>query len=161
MAAIADYVVKDVEPLSVVEGEGFRRLMSVATQGKFKMPSRRYVTETVLPEKFVKLQCEVKFWLKDTQNVSFTTDSWTSRCTDNFTAVTAHLLGSNMQLKCFLLQTSESSESHTSENVAKFLKDLLEAWDMRNYGNMPFTATTDNAANITKGAKEAGMINIR
>ena len=65
LAAIADYVVKDVEPLSVVEGEGFRRLMSVATQGKFKMLSRPYVTETVLPEKFVKLQCEVNLSLKE------------------------------------------------------------------------------------------------
>ena len=71
MAAIADYIVKDVEPLSVVKGEGFRRLMSVATQGKFKMPSRRYVTETLLPDKFIKLQCEVKLSLKDDQFVSF------------------------------------------------------------------------------------------
>ena len=66
-----------------------------------------------------------------------------------------------MQLKCYMLQTSESSESHTIENIATFLKDALEAWNMSNYGNMPFIATTDNAANITKGVKEAGMINIR
>ena len=99
----------------------------MATQGKFRMPSRCYVTGTVLPKKFVKLQCEVKLSLKDAQFVSLSTDSWTSRCTDNFTAATAHLLDSNMQLKCYMLLTSESSESHTSENIAKFLKDVLDA----------------------------------
>ena len=46
--AIGNFIACDMQPLSVVENAGFKQLMYTAEPG-FKVPSRTYFTNTVIP----------------------------------------------------------------------------------------------------------------
>ena len=76
--AIAGFVVQDMRPLSVMEGEGFRKLMKVA-EPRFKLPSRTHFTQTVIPAKYLKVRSGVESFLSSIQYCSITTDLWSIR----------------------------------------------------------------------------------
>ena len=57
--AIGQFIAKDLQPISVVDGEGFKHLMEVADP-RFIVPSRTYFTETLLPAMYVDVQQKVR-----------------------------------------------------------------------------------------------------
>ncbi|XP_067676420.1 E3 SUMO-protein ligase ZBED1-like [Haliotis asinina] len=94
--------------------------------------------------------------IEKAENVSITTDSWTSRATENYIAVTAHYVNEEWRVENFVLETHKFPESHTAENLAKCLKETVETWKLERNGKGP-SVTTDNAANIVKAVKETGF----
>ena len=77
---------------------------------------------------------------------AITTDIWSSRHLDSYTGLTIHYIDGNFELQSHLLDTREFSESHTGENIATELKEILGEWNM-SLENL-VAATTDNGSNI-------------
>lgn len=60
--------------------------------------------------------------------MAITCDGWTSRATESFVTITAHIIKEDWQLVSYVLQTRSMEESHTGENLAKLLGEAAEEW---------------------------------
>lgn len=92
---IAIVCIKDNQPFSIVEHEGFREFTSDA-EPKFKMASRWTVARDCLKiykEEVMKLKQIVT-----SQRVSLTTDTWTSVQNVNYMCLTAHWVNDDWKL---------------------------------------------------------------
>ena len=74
---IMEFIVLDSQPLSVVDNEGFRRLLE-HLEPRYSLPSRKYFSETAPPELYKKACKHISEELKDVTSMSFTTDIWSS-----------------------------------------------------------------------------------
>ena len=97
--AIGKFIAKDLQPISVVDGVGFKHLMEVA-EPRFSVPSHTYFIDTLLPAMYVDVQTKVKVVLSATQYCSITADLWTSKyqCKGNIT-LTCHIIDDNWKLQ--------------------------------------------------------------
>jgi len=74
--SIAQFVAKDLRPIAVFEGEGFKSLLSVLDPA-YQVPSRKAVKKSLL-EKQLEVKSHLKTELGQVEYVALTTDFWTS-----------------------------------------------------------------------------------
>ena len=153
--AIGGYLARDMRPLSTVEREGFKHMVKVL-EPRYPLPSRTHFTDTVIPQIHKTVTDRVKRSLREAETIALTTDSWTSRSTENYIAVTAHFVNSQWKVENFVLETKKFNESHTSENLAHELKETVIRWDLVRNGKNP-AISTDNASNIVRAVHESGL----
>lgn len=67
----------DLQPISLVENQGFRNLMKEALP-RYELPSRKYFTERVLNDMYEHAKRQVMDRVSSEEHLSFTTDLWTS-----------------------------------------------------------------------------------
>ncbi|KAK3106942.1 hypothetical protein FSP39_003400 [Pinctada imbricata] len=146
----------DIRPYSTVQSDAFKYMIKVLDP-RYELPSRTYFSEKVMPEIYQTVVARVKTQLDKAPSVAITTDSWTSRATENFVAVTAHFINKNWDVENYTLQTKKFSESHTSVNLATGLDDVVSEWKLFR-GDCKPAITTDNAQNIVNAANELQKI---
>ncbi|KAK1877141.1 Zinc finger BED domain containing protein 1 [Dissostichus eleginoides] len=151
---IGEYMAKDLRPFSVVDNSGFRRLVNTL-EPKYAIPSRPYFSRTVLPALYQETKAKVSQSLKEAECISITTDGWTSRATQSYITVTAHVMTSEVEIKSFFLQTRPLFTSHTGLNIAEVLKSAVLEWGLDN--NQGIAVVTDNARNMDVAVREAGL----
>ena len=79
---VVSMIVKDLRPISIVEDEGFRDLLSTADP-MYVPPSRKTLSEKLIPNRFKREMDEIKLYdLNRARYVGITTDAWTSNSTD-------------------------------------------------------------------------------
>lgn len=142
-------IVKEYQPFSIVDDPEFRKFVCMLCPG-YKLPSRKTVSNSLIPQIYNKTRTDVKSKIADINAVCITTDSWTSVNNENFTAITAHWLNEKTELCSSLLDCIEYSERHTAENLANLFKEKFEEWEIQN----KITAVvTDNAANVVAAVR--------
>lgn len=72
---LTQFIILDDQPLSVVDNVGSCRLFNVL-EPKYEIPSRRYVTEVILPQIHNAVKKHITSLLHDIKTISFTTDIW-------------------------------------------------------------------------------------
>ncbi|XP_065093480.1 E3 SUMO-protein ligase ZBED1-like [Ochlerotatus camptorhynchus] len=88
--AIAFMIVKDYQPFSIVEDEGFVNLLKILAP-KYKIPNRKLMTKLV-DDKYSKVVECVKTKIQD-KDLTITADIWTdSHTTRSYLGVTCHFL---------------------------------------------------------------------
>ncbi|KAK4323032.1 hypothetical protein Pmani_006216 [Petrolisthes manimaculis] len=137
-------IVKDLQPLSVVEDDGFKQLVH-GLNPRYKLPSRREVTRTLLPSLYQNEVKAVSQDLEKAQHISLTTDIWTSRQTQGFITVTAHFISPEWELKSVVLETARIVKAHTAENIAKEKTNICNKWNIL---EKICSIVTDNASNM-------------
>ncbi len=93
----------------------------------------------------------VKTVISELRQVDFyasTTDLWSSRTTEPYMSYTVHFLTQDFELKTHCLGVVYFPESHTSENIAHGLRDVLASWNLKEENQV--SITTDNGANVVK-----------
>ena len=133
----------DLRPISVVDGQGFTRLLNYLEPG-YKVPSRPHVT-SICHKMFDSLKEELLAKL-DSPYVSLTTDIWTSRTQQAYLTVTAHFITGKWKMESKVLQTREMPERHTGVNISERLKAAACEWKIAN--DRLATVVRDNAANM-------------
>ena len=89
----AEIMVLDYQPLSVVTDVGFTSLLQTI-EPRYKMPSRKYFTDNVLPKIKESTDAKLAQLLKDVKFLSLTTDIWrTSLSNESLISMTAHWIG--------------------------------------------------------------------
>ena len=78
--SIACFIAKDLRPYSVVENEGFVCMLQTA-EPRYAIPSRKFFTETAVPQLYNETKRKVASALTETTKVALTCDAWTSRAT--------------------------------------------------------------------------------
>ena len=111
-------VVKDLQPFSIVEDEGFVNLLAYF-EPRYQPISRKYLTENLLATKYREGTTALKTVNIYADCTSLTTDSWTSNSTEDFVTVTllVHVL-SVLVLSCYVLDTSPLLLAHTAWNLS-------------------------------------------
>jgi len=71
---------------------------------------------------------------------------WSSRATHSYISFTLHYINEEYQLKHYLLETKEFTESHTGDNIAEEMRNIISEWELGSVDLI--AATTDNVSNI-------------
>ena len=141
--AIADMVVSDYLPLSIVEGDGFRRLMGIVAPD-YEVPCRNTIRSRIM-HRYETERETLSTDLDAVSSVAITTDTWTSNSTECYITVTEHHITDAWEMKTNVLMTRAMPERHTGENIANRLKDCVE--EFRVEGKVE-TCVHDNARNM-------------
>lgn len=158
-AKIALMIVKDLQPISIIEDQGFRELLKYF-ESRYQPVSRKHLSQTVIPEYYDIAATALKHLLNKSDSYSMTADTWTSRANQNYLTVTIHLLNDWM-ITSYILATKHIDEAHTAVNLSNSIREILNEWLPCNSSyhtvkiegslqDLP-TLTTDNASNIVKG----------
>ncbi|KAK3890989.1 hypothetical protein Pcinc_005154 [Petrolisthes cinctipes] len=141
---VVKMIVKDLQPLSIVEEEGFRELVT-ALDSRYTLPSRRELVRTHLPHLYQQERQRLHEELGSASYIALTTDIWTSRQTKGYITITAHYISPEWSLKSCVLETARMKKEHTAENIANYIRRVCEEWDIF---HKVCCIVTDNGANI-------------
>ena len=153
--AVLKMIVKDMQPISVVEDEGFQSLLHVLDP-RYELPSRKSIMR-MLPNAYDKKVEEIKKEISQVSHVALTSDLWTSRTTESYMTITCHFLSPTWELKSLVLETLKFNLSHTAEHIADALLKVSENWDI---SSKVVAIVTDNASNIVAAVKITGWIHV-
>jgi len=155
---VAEMISIDLQPFSVVEDTGFIRLVA-ELDPKFVLPSRRYLSDVIIPEIHAKAKFKVKELLQCTKYVSMTTDIWTStNCHHSFLSLTAHVVVSKaMEKKDVMLSAWQFDESHTGANISAAVMSRIQEWDLE---EKIVCVLRDNASNMVSGLNIANITSL-
>ena len=147
-------IAKDLQPLSVVEDEGFRDFVK-NLDPRFQIPTRKTLRNNLLPKLYEDVKGELKTQLQSVSSVALTTDMWTSSANMSFLAVTIHFWNSDCcQLVTKVLDCSNFIGSHTSSAINAAISDAIQSFEIN--GKVS-NITADGAANMKKAIQDGGF----
>ena len=155
---VAEMISIDLQPFSLVEDNRFIYLVA-ELDPRFVLPSRRYLSEVVIPEIQAKTKFKVTELLRSTKYISMTTDIWTStNCHHSFLSLTAHfVIPQTMEKKDVMLSAWQFDESHTGANISAAILSRILEWDIE---EKIVCILHDNAANMVSGLNIANIISL-
>lgn len=142
-------LVSEYQPLSLVDNVEFKSFCKLLNSN-YELPSRKIISNSLLPQLYNSLEEMVKTKLKDAENIAITTDGWTSINNESYQAITVHFIDSNCKLVSLLIGCRRFNESHTAQNLESEIKKILLEWKIN---NKIVAMVTDNAANITAAVR--------
>lgn len=130
---VAEFMVLDVQPFSIVEDVGFRRLMSKA-EPRYKLPGRKYFSTSMIPDMHRALQSKVRDLVSAQtaqSDISLTSDAWSDPSIGvGLLSLTAHWLTEEFERRQVILAATPLDESHTGEYLASKLTKLCEEYQI-------------------------------
>ncbi len=149
---IAMFVARDLRPISVVDGDGFKSLMKYVEPG-YRVPSHTHMSKVC--HRLYEFEKEnLKQDLKKASFFAFTTDTWTSNAVNGYITLTVHYIDDLWKMSTKVLLTGEMAESHTGKNIADRLTAAVEDWGI--VDSQISAIVHDNAANANLGASLTG-----
>ena len=136
----------DLQPFSIVEDVGFCRLIA-DLEPRYSLPSRRYLSEVVIPEIYAKVKHKITELLQSAKYISLTTDIWTStNCHHSFLSLTQPILFfcASMKKKDVMLA---SWLFDTGANISATIMSHIQAWEIEEV----VCVVQDNDANMVSG----------
>ena len=115
--------------VSILDNVSFDNFCESLCRG-YKLPSRGYMTNTIIPTLFDETVDIIKEILKQVKYISITTDAWSSLSKQSYITVTAHLIDDDVKLHKFVLDTSEIKVRHTSENLLAHVKKVMKTFNL-------------------------------
>ena len=85
---ITKMIALDMLPSYMVEGKGFRKLLSFL-EPEYKVPSHQTITRR-MSKMYEEVKEEMEKTLDEISDVAITTDAWTSLATESYVTVTFH-----------------------------------------------------------------------
>ena len=152
---IGEMIALDCHPFSIVEDEGFTRLL-LELEPRYTLPSRRYFTENVVTKIYENLKKEVSQAVSGVEYFSFTTDIW-STCVSNesLLSLTAHWITDTFKRTTVMLNASRVDGSHTGAYIAQKIKEILESWLIST--DRVHVILRDNGSNMVRAMKDARL----
>ncbi|XP_057208474.1 E3 SUMO-protein ligase ZBED1-like [Triplophysa rosa] len=148
--SILNMMVKDMRPLSMVDGAGFREMVSAFHPG-YILPSRTYIT-SLMEQKYEKTCQKVKETIQEGRSfIALTADIWTSLATEAYLGVTCHFITEDWKMKTLTLATMPLDERHTGANIATWLEEVVAKFNI-SVDNIK-AVVHDNGSNIVAAMK--------
>ena len=120
--SVTYFLVKDSQPMCNVEKPGFRTLLQ-SFDGRYKLPSRKYFSETAIPRLYSNERAKLLEELsRIAVHFSATADLWSSAGLKPYMSYTIHFINANWKLQSKSLQTHYLPRDHTSEIFADSLQ---------------------------------------
>ena len=152
---IGEMIALDYHPFSIVEDEGFTRLVK-ELEPRYTLPNRRYFTENVVTKIYENLRKEVSQAVSGVEYFSFTTDVW-STCVSNesLLSLTTHWITETFQCTSLMSNASRIDGSHTGAYIAEKIKEILESWAIST--DQVHVILRDNGSNMVRAMKVASL----
>jgi hypothetical protein len=145
------YIVRSIQPLSIVEDVHFRALIH-QNDLRLSLPSRSTLTNSLLPELYIEAKLKLKQNLSAGKWVALTADGWTSITNEGYPTVNLHYISDKMKTVSRVLSTWCIEVSHTAENLAREPRDLVFEWKFTY--KIAAVVTDTNANNIDKNLND-------
>ena len=147
--AVIDWIILDIQPFKVVEGEAFRNMIS-NFDPNYQLPTRNTIKNFII-KSFNERKNLVKNYIKNIPGkVSITTDIWSSLKNESFLGITVHFIDENWMLRHFTLDIFKFEGSHTGQLIADKIYEILVEFGLE---SKTISMTTDNASNMVSCAK--------
>uniref|UniRef100_A0A182PWX0 BED-type domain-containing protein n=1 Tax=Anopheles epiroticus TaxID=199890 RepID=A0A182PWX0_9DIPT len=146
-------ICKEYYPFSMVEDKHFQTFVK-KLHPTYELPSRKTLTNALLPTINEKTMLEVKNKLNQAKAIALTVDGWSNLNQVSFVAVTAHFVNLNFEMCSFLLECSEFTTTHTAHNISIFIKNVMVKFDIE---DKVTCIVTDNARNMKNAASDLGI----
>ena len=153
---IGEMIAVDNEPFTLVDHAGFSRLL-LLLEPRYKLPSERYFSETLIPAIYQKVSDKVKALLSSTDHVSVTTDVWSSVAQDSYISLTCHYISSDFKHHHVCLNAAPFNDRHTGEHISAMINNCLQSW---NLADKLHVVVHDNGSNFVAGLRNAKIPNI-
>ena len=89
---------------------------------KFQVPSRKYFSQQVIPNKYEAVKCKMQNELLKCKYCAITTGLWTIQHQNrSYISLTAHFITPEFHLRARCLQTKEILIDHSAQSIAKTL----------------------------------------
>ena len=151
---IAEYLALAIMPFNHVASYAFKHLME-RTIPNYDLPAPTYFSRKIIPSMYICVKKSVKYIVSKASYISFTSDLWTSKYTqDTFIAFTGHCISDDGAVQTVLLACRYFPKRHTSENITSMIISMIAEYDIPK--EKIGAIITDNAPNIIKGAKDTG-----
>ncbi|XP_022172647.1 zinc finger BED domain-containing protein 1-like [Myzus persicae] len=148
MCLSSDYAASTPKDKQIVKEKGFENVgfleYTKQLQPLYTPPSRKLLSTKLLPDQYNIIVSKLKSMLNNVNDVSITTDMWTSDSQKSYITVTCHFIY-NDNLYSPVIATREVCESHTGENIASALSYIFNEW---NITHKIVTIVSDSGANI-------------
>ncbi|XP_057685686.1 E3 SUMO-protein ligase ZBED1-like [Corythoichthys intestinalis] len=119
--SILKMLLTDMHPLSMVEDEGFKKMISTLNPN-YSMPSRLHFTN-LMEKKHLQITERLKTVLQEAECVALTTDIWKSTDSEGYLRVACHFLGNDWEMRSFSLSTTLLKETDTAADIADWLEE--------------------------------------
>lgn len=125
---IIEMLLVDMLPVSVLEGNGFKKLIA-SLDPSYKLPTVRDFFIDHIPKKYYAEYKKVQNLLKDTEKVHTSIELWTGYNNHNFLTVSSHFVTPDFQYKHYALNTiclNDSNPEHLMTNIVS----SISQWDL-------------------------------
>lgn len=147
-ALIFNFIVEDVQPISILEQPGFQRLIEVLSRGKMVMNRKTFVSR--LDAAFDKMKEELRAKLDRVQSLCTTADIWSVHERSYF-GMTCHWLEDNFERKSVALACTRMYGGHTCEMVIAKIQEIHSYFNIE---SKICSTVTDNGSNFKKAFRE-------
>ncbi|XP_073809273.1 uncharacterized protein isoform X2 [Danio rerio] len=147
-ALVFNFIVEDVQPISILEQPGFRKLIEALSRGKRVMSPNAFVTR--LEMAFDKMKTELKAKLSKVQTLCTTADIWSVQDRSYF-GMTCHWLEDNLERRSAALACTRIPSNYTCETI---IAKIQETHSSFNIESKVQATVTDNGNNFVKAFKE-------
>ncbi|KAL1254917.1 hypothetical protein QQF64_012978 [Cirrhinus molitorella] len=126
--ALVTMIVKDLQPFSIVEDEGFQEFVK-KLDPTYVLPSRKTV-KLMVRQKYQEEKQKAMEHLKNILSVCLTAEMWTSLTMESYLGVTCHYTDGNTELGSVVLGVSKFPKQHTADNIKEALSDVISDWGL-------------------------------
>lgn len=154
--AVVEMIAEDMQPLSIVENKGFRKLINLL-DSRYTLPSRKMIGIKLIPNLYESTRTIILSMLSSSKHVALTSDIWTSMNTVSFITVTSHFLDTDFNLRTYVLATRKLLSNHTGQYISEVLTDIIVEWKIE---NKVAAIVTDSGANIKAAIQLLGFDHI-
>nr|XP_033938920.1 zinc finger BED domain-containing protein 1-like [Pseudochaenichthys georgianus] len=148
--SLVTWIVKNCRPVSIVEDDGLREIIRVASgDTSYNLPSRGTIMSRI-HTLYEDERAQRTNMLEQAKHIAVTGDHWTSVNNDNYLGVTAHFIDQDWTLQSFALTVSKTEERHYAEACANHFLDVANEWEIK---EKLTTLGTDSARNMVAAAR--------
>jgi hypothetical protein len=116
---------RDYLPFLLVESPRFIAFVR-ALNSVYRMPSRKTISSQLLPELAKKLEEKIKIFIGKASDICLTSDSWSSKATEHYIAITAHFFDDDFKLLSMSIGVHKMDKLDTSAHVDAITSVLEE-----------------------------------
>ena len=149
-------MVQDLQPFSIIEDKGFRRLLS-DMDNRYQLPSQHEITHNLLPKLFEETKPKIYQEICDASAISLTTDLWKSQNKQLFMSITANFISQEWEFKSYVLETAILGISYTTQSIVEELTRIIDEWKIQ---HKVVAVVADNALNISSAVNHLGLTHI-
>ncbi len=142
--SLANMCARDLRPMSIVEGDGFKAFCNELNPG-YKVPGKTTISKYVSIS-YDEMKEDLLSTLKDQIGIAITCDHWTSCAVEGYLTVTGHFADENFTYHNRVLATRKTTERHTGINISQDLKSILTEFGVEK--ERVTALVSDNASNM-------------
>ncbi|CAG6021477.1 unnamed protein product [Menidia menidia] len=145
--AIAKMIVRDLQPVSIVENQGFRELLQLL-EPRYSPEPQQYIQSQLLPAYAYQAQLATRQALASAHSLSLSLDLWrgSSGATSGYLGVTCHFLASDWQMHSALLACLPLTGGSSGSRV---LADFDEVCHSHGVSGRAFRVVADPCPRMT------------